>query len=104
MLHNAVLMIIFLPQYQHHWVQPLLVQVHSQSQKIRQLEAEVKAKTLQLQDLLPDNKSENLRYIHQLLGILGLCLFLQVVMLPKYVNMHIEDLYFCIYEIWVINA
>lgn len=42
--------------YRHHWVLPLLVQVHSQSQKVKQLEAEVKAKTRQLQDLLPDNK------------------------------------------------
>lgn len=54
---------MLLPQYRHHWVLPLLVQVHSQSQKIRQLEAEVKAKTRQLQDLLPDNNSEDLRII-----------------------------------------
>lgn len=55
---------MFPPQYQHHWVLPLLVQVHSQSQKVKQLEAEVKTKTRQLQDLLPDNKSEDVRLIH----------------------------------------
>ncbi|XP_063858502.1 uncharacterized protein LOC135099839 isoform X3 [Scylla paramamosain] len=42
-------------QFQQHWVLPLMVQMHSLSQRVRQLTAEVEVKARQLKDLLPDN-------------------------------------------------
>lgn len=41
--------------FQQHWVLPLMVQMHSLSQRVRQLTAEVEVKARQLKDLLPDN-------------------------------------------------
>lgn len=41
--------------FQQHWMLPLMVQMHSLSQRVRQLTAEVEVKARQLKDLLPDN-------------------------------------------------
>ncbi|KAK8388381.1 hypothetical protein O3P69_020401 [Scylla paramamosain] len=50
-------------QFQQHWVLPLMVQMHSLSQRVRQLTAEVEVKARQLKDLLPDNSSKEERHI-----------------------------------------